>query len=145
MPKKKASKAAIFKTGNAIVKSFEKYVDEKGFKSKYQTFSGGQVHTDAYVPISIVGYCRWTCTQPKTITRATVYDTFDRFPDAKMEIDAIIEEHITIGISIGDIQQSFGIFYLKNKCGYRDKVEQELTHKGTSLVIEDDITRANKK
>ena len=65
------------------------------------------------------------------ITRETFYKQEDYYSDTFKKVNDILEDAT---INSKDINDTFKIFYMKNKFGYKDK--QELEHSG-KLKLED--------
>lgn len=57
--------------------------------------------------------------------------------EIKDYISQDMEQHWNKGVSCGDIKTAYGIFYGKNRFGYTDRVEQEITHKKPTIITED--------
>lgn len=76
--------------------------------------------------INITGFALYA-----KIHRDTVYHYFndERYFDAKETIETRIEDE-AIQMGLGKRNPAFMIFYLKNKCGWRDKRETELAGPG---------------
>lgn len=71
----------------------------------------------------------WSETTDKFKSNKSVYDTIKN-------IESIIEQRIVNHTMTGDAKSAtFSIFLLKNKFGYVDKHEQDLTTKGESLNV----------
>jgi hypothetical protein len=118
-------------TPEELQEKFDEYYNEKAFMTK-RTSTSGDVYKDVeeirHVPISIQGLCLHLKVNSKYL-----YGLKGReeYADVLDYIDLKMEEHINTGIAMGDIAQSYGIFYLKNKFGYRDtkQIEAEVTQK----------------
>ncbi len=70
------------------------------------------------------------------IGRATFYEYEDKYPDTYKKIMAKLENNTINNRSVSD---TFKIFYMKNKFGYRDKVEQ--VNKNVEISYEDYIKK----
>ncbi len=141
---KKLPKKEFKFTPEEILVKFKDYVDEKGFETKRKTRStetldGGSVSVEEdirYVPLSIIGFSLYLNVNSKYLYGLPE----EKYGETIDYINSLLEQHITTGIAIGDIAQSFGIFYLKNKFGYRDvkqieaDVKQEITTNSVDLT-----------
>lgn len=129
-------------SSDQLLDLFKKYVGEKGMVDKFSHFEHNQeIRRKSYGCISIAGFSVWMNENDKktSLGRTAMYDYFKTYPNTKKEIDSIIEQHTTEGIAVGDIPQAFGIFYLKNKSNYVDKIET------VNLNIEQEIDLTDKE
>lgn len=79
---------------------------------------------------NIAGFCVFA-----GIGRQTYYDQEERYPYTFKRCSDVLEDR---AINCKDINDTFKIFYMKNKCGYKDKTDVEAVTKTEIRVDLDD-------
>lgn len=64
---------------------------------------------------NVAGFCVW-----RDINRDTFYAQKEIYPDTYKKVNDIFEDE---ALNTGAVNDTLKIFYLKNKCGYKDKQE----------------------
>lgn len=115
-------------TPDELLKLFDDYVETKGFRLK----NGERF----YMPISIVGFHLFLGVNSEYIYQLKK----ESYGEVIGLINLTLEDHINNGIACGDLAQSWGIFYLKNKFGYRDvkQIEADVKQEITNNIIDID-------
>lgn len=111
MEQETRGKKRIFKTQEEFKGKFIEYINKCKNENELPNIAGFCVFMDMH--------------------RGTFYDQEEFYPDTYKKINDILENAT---INSKDINDTFKIFYLKNKFGYKDK--QELEHSG-KLKLED--------
>lgn len=89
-----------FKDADEFYKTFIEYIEDCSIREKLP---------------NVAGFCRWC-----HMNRDTYYAQKDYYSDTFKEIEEILEDE---AINNKFTNDTLKIFYLKNKCGYRDKHE----------------------
>lgn len=106
------------------------FKNKKEFKDKFMEYIK-ECENNIKLP-NIAGFCVFS-----DINRDTFYQQEEYYSDTFKKIQDILED-ATINANIND---TFKIFYLKNKFGYKDKVEQINTNKNVEITYEDYIKK----
>lgn len=101
----------IFKTKEDFINKFKEYISKSKEKNNLPNIAGFCVYCD--------------------INRDTFYAQEEYYSDTYKKVNDILEDAT---INSKDINDTFKIFYMKNKFGYKDK--QELEHSG-NIKLED--------
>lgn len=103
-----------FENGKEFMNKFREYVDYCNKKNRLTNVAGFCVFAD--------------------ITRETFYAQEDYYSDTFKKINQIIEDEALNCKSLGDARV---IFYMKNKCGFKDKQEVETTNTQRINIVND--------
>lgn len=103
------------------------FKDEQEFKDKFNSYIDYCIKNERLA--NIAGFCVYT-----DITRETFYNQEQYYFDTYKKIQDILED-TTINAKIND---TFKIFYMKNKFGYKDRTE--LDNNITANVKTTDLT-----
>lgn len=95
-----AGRKRVWKTGEEFIASAEEYADHCEYNDKFMNVSG---------------FCRFM-----KISRETFYKQQEYYPTEYGMVNDIIEDMV-----INNDKTTMSIFYLKNKFGYKDKIETE--------------------
>jgi hypothetical protein len=109
-------KPRIFKKEEDLMNTFESYLEDAHKKDELPNIAGFVVFAD--------------------IGRQTFYDYEDRYPYTYKKIMNKLENE---ALNCKSVSDTLRIFYMKNKCGYRDKVEQ--VNKNVEMNYEDYIKK----
>jgi hypothetical protein len=96
------------------------FANEQEFKDKFDTYIDFCIKNDKLA--NIAGFCVFT-----DITRETFYNQEQYYFDTYKKIQNLLEDY-TINAKIND---TFKIFYMKNKLNYRDRQEIDQTVNAT--------------
>lgn len=116
-------------TPEQLLNQFILYQQKEGSKDFEKRVTGHRgehsINTTEWVtkimPLSIIGFSLFL-----KVNKSYLYDLpKEKYGDTLDLINDLLEEHINKGIASGDITASWGIFYLKNKFGYRDVKQLE--------------------
>lgn len=105
-------KPRVFKTEQELLDTFNNYIEYCKSNKELPNIAGFVVFAD--------------------IGRQTFYDYKDRYPYTYKRINDILENAT---INNKDINDTFKIFYMKNKFDYRDRQEIEADVKQTNITI----------
>lgn len=98
-------------TENKLLQKVEEYIQSCSGKGEYPNIAGLCIYLD--------------------IGRSTYYDTRREYPYTFEKIDTLLEN---AAINSKGASDTLKIFYMKNKCGYADKIQSEIK---ASVTIED--------
>ena len=112
------------KRGKGHPRSFK---DEKEFQNAFNEYIDECIKKE-YLP-NIAGFCVFA-----NITRETFYNQEEYYFDTFKRIQYILEDKV-INAKIND---TFKIFYLKNKFGYKDRTELDSNVKANINITEED-------
>lgn len=113
---------------------FSLYKAEKGWTTIPKAINGELVEVKTPVIITIAGFSIWLRSQGAIGLKSVRY-YLSKYEELSAAINEELEEHTVSGTSTGQVNTSMGIFYLKNKCGYSDRIEQNITS-DTSQTIQ---------
>lgn len=100
---------------------------EKDFKNKFNEYIK-YCNDNKRLP-NVAGFCVYC-----DINRDTYYAQNDYYSDAFKKTNDILEDEALNNKYTSD---TLKIFYMKNKCGYKDKQEQEIKETGRYNIIND--------
>lgn len=100
---------------SSLLEKWYEYVKDCESREKFANIAGFSVFAD--------------------IHRDSVYEYFSQaeYSDTKKKIEGMIED-ISIQCGITAKNPAFPIFYMKNKCGYRDKAEVEINPDSDGVI-----------
>lgn len=107
-------------------KGLRRFMNEDEFLDKiYEYMKYCKKHDNM---ANISGFCAWSRTP-----RTTFYENKNYYPKAWELMNDILEDNT---INNKGVEASMRIFYLKNKFGYKDKIETENTNLNTNKNID---------
>lgn len=101
-----------FKTANDFENKFKEYIDYCRANERMPNVAGFSVYAD--------------------INQDTFYAQREYYSEAFKKVNDMLEDEAINNHTLNDARV---IFYMKNKCGYKDKVETENTTQGKVTIV----------